>query len=192
MGNTQEAPLDAITKYADQLYSWAFYHTNKSEIAQDLVQDTYYAAIKSLPKFENKSNIKTWLFSILNNKIYDFHRKNFKNVVFNSTQLPGNEGKDILETQFDSNGSWKQRDQIHEWDESENNLLDNPEFNDLLQSCMEQLPEKWFSAVQMKYLLEKDGSEICKELDISPSNFWQILHRSKLKLKTCLEKMMDN
>lgn len=192
MGNTQEASIEAITQYADQLHSWAVYRTNNPEFAQDLVQDTYYAAIKSLSKFENKSNVKTWLFSILNNKIFDYHRKNFKNIIFTNSQLSDNDERYVLETHFDSSGSWKRRDQIHEWDETDENPLNNPEFNDLLQECLEDLPAKWFSAVQMKYLLEKDGSEICKELDISPSNFWQILHRSKLKLKGCLERKMDN
>jgi DNA-directed RNA polymerase specialized sigma24 family protein len=56
-----------------------------------------------------------------------------------------------------------------------------------LQLCMENLPALWFSAVQLKYLEGKKGELICQELQIAPTNFWQILHRAKLQLRKCLE-----
>jgi len=35
--------------------------------------------------------------------------------------------------------------------------------------------------------MNKNGEEICQELDISPTNFWQVVHRAKLQLKNCVE-----
>jgi len=52
---------------------------------------------------------------------------------------------------------------------------------------MENLPLQWNAAVQLKYLEQKDGQEICQDLQISPSNFWQLIHRAKLQLRKCLE-----
>ncbi|MCK5276978.1 MAG: RNA polymerase subunit sigma, partial [Cyclobacteriaceae bacterium] len=43
------------------------------------------------------------------------------------------------------------------------------------------------SAIHLKYLEEKDGKEICQELGITSSNYWQILHRAKLQLRICIE-----
>lgn len=189
MEKTQLPVNDLVVKYSDDLFRWALYRTNNQEIAKDIVQETFLAAIKSLEAFQNKAKVKTWLFSILNNKIMDYHRKNFKEIIFNQSDLQISADNDsTIEKLFDVNGNWKNRSNAILWQENEDeHLLDKAGFRKILQNCLEDLPEKWFSAVQMKYLEEKDGAEICQELGLSPSNFWQILHRSKLKLKDCIE-----
>jgi RNA polymerase sigma-70 factor (ECF subfamily) len=58
-------------------------------------------------------------------------------------------------------------------------LLDNPDFNVIMEECMNDLPQKWKLAVTSKYLSEKTEA-ICQELEITTSNYWQIVHRSKL------------
>jgi RNA polymerase sigma-70 factor (ECF subfamily) len=42
--------------------------------------------------------------------------------------------------------------------------------------------------MQLKYLEQKDGKEICQDLGITSSNFWQILCRAKLQVRACIEK----
>ncbi len=48
---------------------------------------------------------------------------------------------------------------------------------------MEKLPENWYSAIQMNFLEGKNGEQICQELGITNTNFWQILYRAKLQLR---------
>jgi RNA polymerase sigma-70 factor (ECF subfamily) len=43
------------------------------------------------------------------------------------------------------------------------------------------------AVVELKYLYETDSNIVCENLNISKTNFWQIMHRAKLLLKTCLE-----
>jgi RNA polymerase sigma-70 factor (ECF subfamily) len=177
-----------LQAYGDQLHSWAYHKTGDKQAAEDLVQETFLAAFKSLEKFKGNSQPKTWLFSILKNKIIDYHRKKFRENTFNESSLKGNRDKDdIVETFFDSYGRWKPESSPIKWAETDSELLDDLDFKAILQSCMEDLPEKWFSAMQFKYLEQKEGKVICQELDITPSNFWQILHRAKVQLKNCLE-----
>ena len=59
----------------------------------------------------------------------------------------------------------------------------------ILDHCMAQLPEKWNHVVQLKYLEEKKGKTISKELGITSTNYWQIIHRAKLSLRECLENL---
>jgi RNA polymerase sigma-70 factor (ECF subfamily) len=47
-------------------------------------------------------------------------------------------------------------------------------------------PKKWNLCVKLKYLSGKRGEEICQELEISTSNYWQIIHRAKLQLRDCV------
>lgn len=116
----------------------------------------------------------------------DYHRKKFKEEAIHQNN-PIENGDNFFNTFFDHNDRWKTSERIDDWETNDGHLLDNIEFNKVLQNCMKKLPEQWFSALQLKYLKEIDGKVICQELGITPSNFWQILHRAKLQLRGCLE-----
>jgi RNA polymerase sigma-70 factor (TIGR02943 family) len=176
-----------VEKFSDKMYSWAFYKTNSKETAEDLVQDTFLAAYQSLEKFEGKSNPKTWLFGILNNKIADHFRKSYRNTAINESDSKQNSSSSFFESFFDTDGKWLKEQQPHDWADEGVNLLDDEVFIKVLQACMNNLPSSWFSAIQLRYLEEKKGDLICQELKITNTNFWQILHRAKLQLRKCLE-----
>ena len=188
--NQETKPDDKIRSWvdawSDKLYTWALYKTNKKEAAEDLVQETFLAAFQSYDKFQEKSNAKTWLFGILNHKIADHFRKIYRQPVVNESDRKPEDGNDFLNTFFDADGSWVKDQRPKTWDEDAH-LLDNPEFIESLQACMNDLPANWYAAINLKYLEEKKGEIICQELQISPTNFWQILHRAKLQLRKCLE-----
>lgn len=175
-----------VNLYTHELYSWAVYKTSSPENAEDLVQDTFLAAYKSIENYNNKSTPKTWLIAILNNKIIDYYRKNkvTSQVFISIDEEKANNYSDSI---FDENGSWKSKEVIDFWN-TEKHLLDNPLFNEIMEKCMTELPEKWSVAITLKYLLEKETSIICQELGITKTNYWQVMHRAKLLLKTCIEK----
>jgi len=54
-----------VDQYTDDLLSWASYKVSDSELAKDLVQDTFLAAAEKISSFKGESSPKTWLFSIL-------------------------------------------------------------------------------------------------------------------------------
>lgn len=168
-----------VDLYSDKLYSWAFHKTSSKEIAEDLVQETFLAALQSFENFEEKSQPSTWLFSILNHKINDHYRSAFR--------MPTVNDNAVLERFFDDTDTWKLTERPHEWNYSEDNLLDDTDFLSVLELCLKNLPDNWNSAVRLKFLEEKKGEIICQELGISSTNFWQILHRAKLQLRKCLE-----
>ncbi|MBK7431694.1 MAG: sigma-70 family RNA polymerase sigma factor [Bacteroidetes bacterium] len=168
-----------VELYSDSMYSWALHKTSNKEMAEDLVQDTFMAALQSINNFKGESNPKTWLFAILKNKINDHYRRSFRNPIISDIS--------IFETLFDSNDQWKDEHRPQRWADETGHLLDNDEFQQILQNCMKKLPGNWFSAIQLKFMEEKNSELICQELEITPTNFWQILHRAKLKLRKCLE-----
>lgn len=176
-----------VDLYSDKMYSWALHKTNNVETAEDLVQDSFLIAFQSIHKFEGKSEPKTWLFAILNNKIADYYRKVYKQATVTESQMGNDNTKSFFENIFDKDEHWKKEQQPKEWHTEEVNLLDDADFNNILQSCMSNLPANWMAALQLKYLDEKKGELICQELQVSPTNFWQILHRAKLQLRKCLE-----
>ena len=168
-----------VNLYSDFLYSLAYYKTSNKEVAEDLVQETFLAAFKAFEKFENRSAPKTWLTSILSNKIAEHFRKAYKTNSKNTVSI---------DHFFDNTDSWIADQRPSEWQlNEEGNLLDNLSFKKILSDCLDKLPEKWKSSIIMKFVDEKSGEKVCQELELSPTNYWQILHRSKLHLRKCIE-----
>lgn len=182
-GNRQELEntfSQWVHSFSDELFRWAVYKTNDSLASEDLVQDTFLAAMSGYENFQGKSQPKTWLFSILNNKIYDYHRQKFK-----SKEVYA--GATNVSEAFTELGDWNPQYQTDNWFGDDSHLLDNHLFRQILNDCLSRLPKNWFSAIHLKFMDDKSGPEICQELNIAPTNFWQILHRAKLQLKVCIE-----
>jgi RNA polymerase sigma-70 factor (TIGR02943 family) len=168
-----------VELYTRELYSWALNKVSDKELAEDLVQDTFLAAAEKIGSFKADSSPKTWLFAILNHKIIDVYRK--------KVQQPINIDNTVYTNFFDEKGTWRSDKRPLDWQVEEDQLLDDNEFHEALTKCLEALPEKWNLCVKLKYLMNKDGEEICRELGITPANFWQIIHRAKLQLRDCIE-----
>lgn len=177
-----------VEEYTSEMLSWAFYKTSHQETAEDLVQETFIAAFQSFYTFENKSKPKTWLYSILKNKIIDHFRKCYKDAVIPANKLTEEHQINLFDFLFDSNGQWNKAQRPSDLFNGTEELLDNPDFNLVLAECLNRLPLNWNAAIQLKYLQEKEQKTICQELDITATNYWQIIHRAKLQLRMCLEK----
>ena len=174
-----------VENYTADLYKWALYKVSNRELAMDLVQDTFLSATEKMDSFKGDSSPKTWLFSILNHKIIDHYRKKVRQTVSVEDQS--------FSSFFEHDGGWQEQRKPNDWHiDEEENLLDDSEFQQVLKKCLDALPEKWSISVKLKYLMEKDSEEICQELGITPSNFWQIVHRAKLQLRDCVEKNWYN
>lgn len=172
-----------VKLYSDSLFSRALYKTSSKETAEDLVQETFISGFKSFDKFENRSQPKTWLMSILNNKIIDNYRLNSRcNFLYSDEN-----GLKLKEESFNNNNTWNDDNILNLWNidkiEDKSELLENR-----LKNSLNKLPQKWNLAVSYKYFEKKSAEEICNELEISITNYWQIIHRSKLLLKKDLVK----
>ncbi len=178
MDRIKEDIIDYVKTYTKDLFGYAMTKVRQKETAEDLVQETFLAASGSLASYEGKSNVKTWLFSILKHKIADYYRYKYKKA--NEVSFG------IIDNFFDENQNWKPEHRPISWT-NDKELLDDPEFSKTFENCIAGLPEKWSSAVRLKYLEENDTKIICVELEITTSNFWQIMHRAKLHLRNCLE-----
>ncbi len=173
-----------VAEHTEDMYRWAFHKTSSNETAEDLVQDTFLVAAEKLSGFKGNSSPKTWLFSILNNKIIDFYRK--------KARTEKNIGNQSITALFDGDGNWKKNREPRDWGEDESHLLDNEDFQKILKQCLDALPQRWNTCVKLKYLSTKSGEEICQEVGISSSNFWQIIHRAKLQLRECIDENWFN
>ena len=94
-------PENWLEKYGDYLYNYAFSRVSDAATAEDIVQETFLSAYKSKENFEGRASEKTWLASILKNKIIDHYRKTL-------IKDPEQSGKKETPISFFSeDGSWQ-------------------------------------------------------------------------------------
>jgi RNA polymerase sigma-70 factor (ECF subfamily) len=168
--------------YTKDLYKWALYKTSDKMLAEDLVQDTFLVATENFAKFNKQSQPKTWLMGILKNKIADYYKNIIKNTAQNSISI------EDFHAFFEGNGGWKPEALPQIWAvEKSENLLDNPLFSQVLHQCQQNLSPLFNACLKLKFLEEKKAEEICHELQITATNYWQILHRAKMQLRKCIE-----
>lgn len=170
-----------VNLYTQELHSWALYRTSDGDAAEDLVQETFIAALEGMEAFRSDSQPRTWLFSILNHKIADHHRRTSR-----SAKVPFNE-EGAIDGFFASDGHWTKAHAPNDWDEPEPHLLDNEDFRRVMDDCLGVLPAQWNSCITRRFIGSEASDAICQDLGISETNYWQILHRAKLRLRECLE-----
>ncbi|MGN1384334.1 MAG: RNA polymerase sigma factor [Clostridia bacterium] len=61
-------------EYSKYVFNYLLSFTNNVEIAEELMQETFYSAIKNIHKFQNNSSLKTWLYKIAKNKWLDYYK----------------------------------------------------------------------------------------------------------------------
>lgn len=168
-------------EHADYLFSFAITRVSDEHVAQDLVQETFLSALKNYDSFQQKSKASTWLIAILKNKIIDHYRKKVRE--YHKESLEGLSNDDY----FNDKGHWKNEAKPQPWKFDAEKSLHQEEFLKTLQMCLKRLNELQRMAFVMKYLEDEETTDICKELDITASNYWVIIHRAKLQLRNCLE-----
>jgi len=142
--------------------------------ADDVTQQTFLTFIQSLPRFEGRSQVRTWLFGILYHKLREA-RRGFQK------QDRHDDIDDVLEHRFDDRGMWRtpprQTDDAL-WDE---------QIRRHLEECLETVPERHRLAFVLKEVEGLASQEICNTLDVTSTNLGVILYRARNRLRECLE-----
>lgn len=175
-------PEQWVESYGDYLYNYTYFRINNKEICEDLIQETFISALKAKDSFRGESAELTWLMAILKRKVIDFFRKQYtvKEKSVSDYSSPFRE-----DGMFE--GHWLESKVPKEWNMDADSSLNNEEFTRILEYCLSLLPPKWRSVFMLKFMEELNSDEVCKEVGCSSSNFWVIMHRTRLKLRECME-----
>jgi RNA polymerase sigma-70 factor (ECF subfamily) len=173
-------PNKWIDLYSDYLFNYTITRVNDREIAQDLVQDTFFAGLKSMKNFKGEASERTWLISILKRKIIDYYR-----------QINSRKGKAEVRMNFnfdgENEGNWLEQRVADPFDKTAEDNIENTELGLAIHKCISKLPAKQAEVFKMKTMLDYDTETICNELGITSSNLWVIIHRARTSLAECLE-----
>ncbi|MCX7176178.1 MAG: sigma-70 family RNA polymerase sigma factor [Proteobacteria bacterium] len=177
---TAEELQASLAAIRPRLIGFARLQLRSAEAAEDAVQDALLAAMEGSAQFSGASSFQTWVFSILKNKIVDELRRSSRN-----------KADAVAEAALDEMvaGLFNERDH---WDEipaawgDPHTSLEQKRFWEVLDACLTTLPASPARVFMMREFLDLETAEICKELAISTSNCWVLLHRARIGLRECL------
>ncbi|MDJ1466917.1 sigma-70 family RNA polymerase sigma factor [Xanthocytophaga flava] len=179
-------PHQWVSRYADYLYTYALSRLTDEELARDLVQETFLAALERADQFKGSSTEKTWLTAILKYKIVDVYRKKSSQFLHSTDSVSAEKQQEDF---FDpDDGHWNIAHRPQAFGIEDQDPFTQSEFTHILQLCMKKLPALWLSVFTMKHMDEEETDAICTALKVTPSNFWVIIHRTKVNLRACLQK----
>lgn len=154
--------------------------------AEDLVQEAIEAALRKASSFAGQSTLKTWVFAILRNRIIDHLRQASRTVALSSLVADDDDWQDRLDALFNERGHWQPALRPVAWQDPEESMQSR-QFWAVFETCLDHLPPATGRVFMMREFLGFESDEICSQLGITTSNCHVILHRARLKLRTCLD-----
>lgn len=168
-----------VNDYGGHLFGFAFNRLHNAAAAEDAVQETFLAALKSEKSFAGTSTEKTWLTGILKNKIIDHFRKSTRHANF--SDLNGSQTEEdgsLVDTLMQQAGL----DDCAPWAQM-GNRLDHGRFWEIYDGQAAKLPVKMAKAFHLREVEGTETGHICSRLGISESNLWVTIHRAKVALR---------
>ncbi len=170
-----------VDHYSDSLFGFALTRIRNREAAENLVQETFLAALQAKEHFSGKSSEKTWLIGIMKHKIIDYFRHKYREIPATDLQTE----EQAINAFFDRSEHFKK--QPTHWSPQPREIVENGEFWKTFEKCLQKLPAQTAQAFTLREIDRIDHKKICKVLNISSTNLWVMLHRARLQLRHCLE-----
>ena len=173
-------PLVWVAEHGDVLYGYALARVRRPEVAEDLLQETFVAALRSKDRFQGKSTERTWLTGILRHKIMDYFRSRSRGL----PEAQPMSHEDALDAFFDERGRWIEPPQAEAL--RPDALLEQEDFWAMFDQCLDALSPRHREVFVRRVMEEEDTSAVCKALKVTATNFWVMMYRARTQMRRCL------
>ena len=164
---------DLIRPHERSVYQMALSYMKNESDAEDVAQEAFVRAFRSLSTFRAEAKFSTWLISITVNEARNRLRR--RSVLhIDSLDTSSVDGKAISPA-F-----------LRDWREIPSEVLERKEIRELLQEAVETLPDIYRQVFLLRDVEELNVNDTAQVLDISVPSVKVRLHRARLMLQKCL------
>jgi len=163
-------------------------------VAEEVAQDAWVAVVTSLPRFEGRSSLKTWIFTILVNQARSRGVREHRSVPFSSL---GDDGPDEAAVSPDRFNGPDHRWAEH-WaqpprriDDLPEERLDNDQTRRAVEDAIAALPVNQQRVVWLRDVEGWSAEEVCAALELTEANQRVLLHRARAKVRAALEVALE-
>jgi RNA polymerase sigma-70 factor (ECF subfamily) len=178
----EQAFATLVERYHPAMLRLAVTFVSSSAVAEEVVQDTWLAALRGLGRFEQRSSLRTWLFTILVNRARTTGVREARSVPI------ADAGPAVDASRFGPSGAWAAPPE--HWIEEAENRIDAVKLTELLRAGLAVLPERQREVVLLRDVEGLSSAEVCSVLTLSEANQRVLLHRGRSKLRQLLETEM--
>jgi RNA polymerase sigma-70 factor (ECF subfamily) len=178
-GGDEQAFADLVERYNSSMLRLALTFVPSRAVAEEVVQDTWLAMLRGLERFEERSSLRTWLFTILVNRARTTGVREARSVPV------ADAGPAVDAARFGPSGAWAVPPE--NWIEEAENRIAAAKLSGLLQAAMDLLPARQREVVLLRDVEDLTSAEVCQVLAISEANQRVLLHRGRSKLRQALE-----
>jgi RNA polymerase sigma-70 factor, ECF subfamily len=183
----EAAFVELLRRYHGALMRLAMTYVQNPETAEDVVQDAWLTAIKSLDSFAGRSSLKTWISGIVINIARAKRRKESRLVSLASvfTDYADRRSPTVDPSRFGREGAWRELPRV--WQNVPESSLIGKETLGRIKEAIDALPPKHREVIVLRDVAQLDASEVTSVLGISPENQRVRLHRARAAVRKSLE-----
>jgi len=168
-------------------------YVSSDAVAEEIVQDTWMAIVTGIERFQGRSALGTWMFSILTNQAKTHSARERRALPFSSVAPSDVEEPVVDPDRFQKDdeawpGHWATPPRP--WQKPERRLL-SLEARDRLKQALAQLPDRQRLIVGLRDIDGHSAEEVCDLLGLSQENQRVLLHRGRSRLRAVLEEYFD-
>ncbi|MGH3208976.1 MAG: RNA polymerase sigma factor, partial [Trebonia sp.] len=175
----EQAFVALVERYHSSMLRLALSFVSSQAVAEEVVQDTWLAVLRGLSRFEERSSLRTWLFTILVNRARTTGVREARTVPV------ADAGPAVDASRFGPSGAWAVPPE--HWVEEAENRIDAAKLSQLLRGGLDGLPGRQREVVLLRDVEGLSSTEVCDVLAISEANQRVLLHRGRSKLRQALE-----
>jgi RNA polymerase sigma-70 factor (ECF subfamily) len=146
-----------------------------SDRADDLTQEVFVTFLKTLDRFEGRSEVSTWLFGILYRKVHEQRRAAARDEMNDPID-------EAFEARFDAAGNWIRPPAAPD------RLTASAQMGESLRACLADLPPLQRDVFQLRQGEELSAAAVGAMLGRTVTHVGVLFHRARLRLQQCLEK----
>jgi len=177
---------DLIDRHGGALLRLASSLLKNTAVAEEVVQDTWLAALHGLDGFEARSSLRTWLFTILANRARNRAVREARSVPWSALESGEQDGPAVDPDRFQADGQWKEAP--GRWTEADpERLALGAETGAAIEAAIASLPVLQRSVLTLRDVEGLEADEICRLLAITLTNQRVLLHRARSRVRQALE-----
>ncbi|MBB3169615.1 RNA polymerase sigma factor [Simiduia aestuariiviva] len=152
--------------------------------AEEVVQEAWVSIFRALPKFEGRSSIKTWMFTIVSNAAKGKLRKENREITWDDAERVL--GDYLSEDRFKSDGHWSSGP-VNWHMESPDRILEESQLKQCIEKNLALLPDAQRAVFLLRDVEQQPLDTICNMLGITNSNARVLLHRARVSLLSVVD-----
>jgi RNA polymerase sigma-70 factor (ECF subfamily) len=177
-----------VDRYGPSLLRLAQLYVSSRSVAEEVVQETWLAVVTGIERFEGRSSLKTWLFRILTNKAKTRGQREGRTLPFSSLASDGDEDQTAVAVErFARGGAWATPPR----GVPEERLLAG-ETRARVEQAISALPPNQRAVITLRDVEGLSAEEACNVLGLSETNQRVLLHRARAKVRTALERYLED